>query len=109
MQPNAIIAFLKWAAGLISLAGLAYVGERGQDGGFIKDVWAAAKVASPFTAMIALILLFDERKERRQAQKDCNERTIDFIKSTNASSEAFERVSRIFDNLLLAPPKGRKR
>lgn len=75
------------------LAALAYFGEKGDDGGFIKDVWLAAKTASPFAAMLALFLLLDERAERRSAQKQCNERTIDFVQSTNSTSAALSQMA----------------
>lgn len=74
------------------VAVVAYVGENGQDGGFVKDVWAQAKLASPFAAMLALMFLVDQVKERRTAQKELNERTIDFIKSTNLQISAADKV-----------------
>lgn len=74
------------------LAALAYLGESGKDGGFIKDIWAAAKTASPFAAMLALFAWLSERQERRTAQEQCQERTISFVNSTNAQAGAMERL-----------------
>jgi hypothetical protein len=76
-----------------TIAALAYVGEKGTDGGFIKDVWTAAKTASPFAAMLCLMLLLDERKERREAQRQCAERTIDFIKTVNVGNRALDKMA----------------
>ena len=73
---------------LIGLGLVAYLGERGGDGGFIKDMWAQAKIASPFAAMLALFAWLAEREERREAQRQCNERTIDFIQSTNLQTNS---------------------
>ncbi len=75
------------------IAGLAYIGEKGNDGGFIKDIWAAAKTASPFAAMFAVLVWGDERRERREAQRQCNDRTIDYIHSTNMQATAAEKLT----------------
>lgn len=82
-DPRLVSLLNKLLAGA-ALAAMAYFGERGDDGGFIKDVWAAAKTASPFAAMFAIMAWLDERRERREAQRQCNERTVDFIQSTNS-------------------------
>lgn len=71
---------------------IGYVGETGQDGGFVKDVWAAMKTASPPVAMVMLMLFLDERRERRDSQKELNERTIDFIQSTNGANATFGKA-----------------
>ena len=92
MDYKAIGAWLKNLSLLISLAAIAYFGEHGGDGGFIKDIWAQAKMASPFAAMFAILAWLDERRERREANKNCNERTVDFIRSTNLQTGAAEKV-----------------
>lgn len=71
---------------------VAYVGETGKDGGFVKDLWAAAKTASPFAAMFATLAWLSERTERRKAQDQCQERTISFVESTNQHSTALEKM-----------------
>jgi hypothetical protein len=73
--------------------GLTYLGEHGQDGGFIQDIWAQAKIASPLAAMLLLVLYFDEKRERRDAQRQCNDRTIEFIQSNNVAHAAMEKMS----------------
>jgi hypothetical protein len=72
---------------------LAYFGEHEKDGGFIKDLWEQAKIASPFAAMLALFLFMDERRERREAQQECQNRTIDYIQSTNLAHSALEKIA----------------
>jgi len=79
---------LLWLAGIVALA---YFGK--EDGGFVRDIWDAAKTASPFAAMLAILLFFDERRERREAQRQCNERTIDFIQSTNVASTVMDKMA----------------
>jgi hypothetical protein len=75
----------------------AFVGETGGDNGLIKsvwvDLWTAAKTASPLAAMVLLLLLIDERKDRKEAQKQCNERTISFVEATNSQSNAIEQIT----------------
>ena len=73
--------------------GLTWIGEHGQDGGFIQDIWVQAKVASPLAAMLLIILYFDEKRERREAQRQCNDRTIEFIQSNNIAHIAMEKMS----------------
>ena len=81
------------SVGAVAVVGVvAYVGETGADGGFIKDVWAAAKTASPFAAMFATLAWLSERQERRKAQEQCQERTISFVESTNQHSTALEKM-----------------
>lgn len=84
-----VFRILYIAAGL----GLTWLGEHGQDGGFIQDIWAQAKVASPLAAMLLLVLYFDEKRERREAQRQCNDRTIEFIQSNNIAHSAMEKIS----------------
>lgn len=83
---------LKKGVPIICVVVLGYAGEKGVDGGFIKDVWMAAKTASPFAAMLAIMAWLDEKRERREAQKQCNERTMDFVKTVNGMSVTFERA-----------------
>lgn len=74
------------------IALVAYVGETGKDGGFIKDLWNAAKTASPFAAMFAVMAWLRADAERRKAQEQCQERTISFVESTNQHSTALEKM-----------------
>lgn len=78
---------------VIVLGAVAYVGEHpGIDGGMLQDVWNALKTASPPVSMVLFLFLLKSEAERRQAQRETSERTIDFIKSTNAAAAALERV-----------------
>jgi hypothetical protein len=72
---------------------MAYIGETGRDGGFIKDVWAAAKTASPFAAMFAILAWLSERQDRRASQVELLERTIYFVEATNEQSASIERMT----------------
>ncbi len=85
--------FAKKVLGLAAVAGFMYLGESSRDGGFIKDLWAAAKTAGPFGTMLGLLLFFDERRERREAQRQCNERTVDFIQTNNVNASANESMA----------------
>lgn len=87
-----IVTAVKSVGAMLFVVAVAYVGETGQDGGFIKDVWAAAKTASPFAAMFATLAWLSERQERRKAQEQCQERTISFVESTNQHSTALEKM-----------------
>ena len=78
---------------LLSLAAVYYLGESGKDGGFINDIWAQAKLASPLAAMLALWAWQGEQRERKQAQKELNERTVDFIKSTNLQNATVDKLA----------------
>lgn len=90
---DAIRKVILYGFTFLTIAALAYFGEQGSDGGFIKDVWGAAKTASPFAAMLCLMLLLDERRERRDAQKQCADRTIDFIKTVNQGFRAVDKMA----------------
>ena len=85
--------WLKRAPLFIGLAAFAWLSETGNDGGFVRDIWTAAKTASPLAAMVALYLLYDERRERREAQRQCNDRTIDFVQSTNLQANSSGRTA----------------
>lgn len=82
--PTAALAFVGW------------IGETGADGGFIKDIWSGLKTASPTLAMIIFVLLMDERRERREAQRQTNERTIDFVNATNSATTALNQMATNF-------------
>jgi hypothetical protein len=84
--------FLTKIAAVGGLTLIAYFAETGRDGGFIKDIWDAAKVASPFAAMFATFAWLSERGERRDAQRQCNDRTISFVEATNTQSGAIENM-----------------
>ncbi len=92
MDWNKLAEFIKKFFWMGGLAAVAYMGEHGNDGGFIRDVWGAAKTASPFAAMFAVLVWADERRERREAQKQCNERTIDFIRAANVQAQASDKM-----------------
>lgn len=109
MSP-AFADLLKKVLAVVGLAALAYVGESGKDGGFIKDLWNAAKTASPFAAMFAVMAWLSERQERREAQEQCQDRTISFVESTNQQSSALEKVTeavRQIGNALMRPRRSR--
>jgi len=95
---------------VVGLAIIGWLGERGDDGGFIKDIWTALKTASPPVAMILLVLLLREQRERKEAQKQCNERTVDFVNATNGMARSQERTQLKFAALLSQPkPTTRRR
>lgn len=85
-----LITRASWA--LIALL-IGWLGESGHDGGFIKDIWGSLKVASPPVAMILFFLLLDERRERREAQQHCSDRTMDFTRSTNTLTNVVSKLS----------------
>lgn len=87
-----LVDIIKKGLPIAAVAVIGYLGETGKDGGFIKDVWAGAKTASPFAAMFAVLAWLSERRERQEAQRQCNERTVDFINSTNAAANLFDRA-----------------
>ena len=88
-----ILVGLNKIAWLIAIAAVSWLGEHEKQGGFIKDLWEQAKVASPFAAMLMMFLFFDERRERREAQKQCQDRTIEFIDSNNIAHNALDKMS----------------
>lgn len=92
-------SWAKHATFVGALAVVGYLGETGVDGGFIKDIWAALKTASPPVAMVLFVLFWDERRERRDAQKQCNERTVDYIQSTNLQTGAAGRAAEALTTL----------
>lgn len=94
-----IFSFLKYLSVAVGFVGIAYLGQTGKDGGFIRDLWEAGKVASPFATMFAVLFFLDERRERREAQKQCNERTISFVESTNAHSSSLEDLVKAINQL----------
>lgn len=92
-------SFLKYLSVAVGFVGVAYLGQTGKDGGFIRDLWDAAKTASPFAAMFAILFFLDERRERREAQRQCNERTISFVESTNTQATALESLIEAINHL----------
>jgi hypothetical protein len=92
-------SWVKHLTFLGALGVIGYLGEKGGDGGFIKDIWAALKTASPPVAMVLFVLFWDERRERRDAQKQCNDRTVDFIQSTNLQTATAGKASDALTNL----------
>jgi hypothetical protein len=88
-----LLELIKKGIPILGIAAIGYMGEHGTDGGFIKDIWTAAKTASPLAAMFAILAWLDERRERREAQKQCNDRTIEFVKATNLAISTFDRTT----------------
>lgn len=86
-----------FALAFVALVG--YLGESGSDGGFIKDVWASLKTASPPVAMVLFLLFLDERRERREAQRQCNERTEAFTDTTNKLNNSFASIMTLLQGL----------
>lgn len=91
LQP--LVDLIKKASAWAALAALAWLGESGMDGGFIKDLWMAAKTASPFAAMFAVIVWMGERKERIDCQKQLNSRTLEYVNSVNEMVNAWNKMS----------------
>jgi hypothetical protein len=85
---GSLIQKVGWLGGL---GVIIYLGEH-TGNAFINDVWTAAKTASPLAAMFAILVWADERRERREAQKQCNERTVDFIQATNLQALASDKM-----------------
>lgn len=77
----------------LALGAVAYFGEKGYDGGFIKDLWTQAKLASPFAAMLALYAWQREVRDRKEAQEQCADRTVDFIKTANTGFRAIDKMA----------------
>lgn len=97
-----LLATLNKIVWMAALAAFYWLAERQQDG-LIQDVWTAAKTASPFAAMFCILLFFDERRERREAQRQCQDRTIEFIEANNYAHASLEKA---ID--LLSKRRGRK-
>lgn len=91
--------FIRKAAAVIAVFVVGYLGESGNDGGFIKDVWASLKTASPPVSMVLFILYIDERRERREAQRQCNERTIDFNNTMNKVAVGYDALMTLVKGL----------
>jgi len=89
------------------IAGLLWLfGEKGENK-FVQEIWAMLKGASPPVAMVLFYLFMREQTERREAQKQCNERTVDFIRSTNLSVSTFDKVTSRFVSARRARPRRR--
>lgn len=92
MDWEKFFSFFKGLFAVSAVAGLAYLGETGHDGGAFKDLWGAAKTASPFAAMFAIIAWLWERKDRIRAQVELMTRTISYVESMNEQSNAREKM-----------------
>lgn len=81
---------------VLGIAAFGFVGEHGSDSGlitsFVKDIWAGLKTASPPVAMVMFFLYLRADSERKEAQRQCNERTLDFVKTTNRAWAALEKA-----------------
>lgn len=83
---------LKKVTAVGGLAAVMYLGETGKDGGFIKDVWAAAKTAGTFGCLFATLAWLNERQASKKAQEELLERTISFVESANAGARSLEKM-----------------
>lgn len=92
MDWEKLFSFLKSVFAVGAVAGLAYLGETGQDGGAFRDLWLAAKTASPFAAMFAVMAWLWERRDRIRAQVELMNRTISFVEAMNEQSTAREKI-----------------
>ena len=93
IDPEIAKAIATWLrnAGLLATFGVvAYVGESGIDGGFLKDLWAAAKTAGTFGCLFATLAWIDEKADRKRAEQQLFDRTIGFTESTNRQATANE-------------------
>lgn len=88
-----LIDLIKKLSAVGLLAAAAYLGETGRDGGFIKDLWAAAKTAGTFGCLFATLAWLDERRRSSKAQEELLERTISFVESSNQGSRALEKMT----------------
>jgi len=104
-----LFSFLKYTSVVAGFVGIAYLGQTGKDGGFIRDLWDAAKTASPFAAMFAILFFLDERRERREAQRQCNERTMSFVESTNEQASNLEKLIEAINQLRTTLARRRRR
>lgn len=107
--PRVLYELLTKGVPFILVFGVGYAAEKGADGGFIQDIWTAAKQASPFAAMCAVWAWLDERRERREAQRQCADRTVDFINTTNESTKTIERAIKILTEAAVRPRARRRR
>jgi hypothetical protein len=92
MDWDKVFNFFKATFAVGTVATIAYLGETGQDGGAFKDLWLAAKTASPFAAMFAVMSWLWERRDRARAQQELLERTISFVEAMNEQSSAREKM-----------------
>jgi len=104
-----LFSFLKYTSVVAGFVGIAYLGQTGKDGGFIRDLWDAAKTASPFAAMFAILFFLDERRERREAQRQCNDRTMSFVESTNEQASNLEKLIEAINQLRTTLARRRRR
>jgi hypothetical protein len=93
MNWDKLFSTVKATAAMAALAAVAYIGESGKDGGFIKDIWAAAKTASPFAAMFSVMMFLRADAAARRAQEELLERTISFVNAANQQSSALEKLT----------------
>lgn len=113
MDPAKIWSAINRIVWPITIAVVSWFGTKNGDGGFIKDIWATLQTASPPVSMVLFLLWLDERRERRESQRQCNDRTIDFIQSTNSQSASSlkmgDGIKQLAANLVLLVNKKRSR
>jgi hypothetical protein len=81
------------AAGFAGMVAVGWIGETGADGGFIKDIWASLKTASPPVAMVTSFGIYILWKEWQKDRGEHAERTLDFNKTLNRYARLLERAA----------------
>lgn len=94
-----ISATFRQLAVVVAAAITGYLSTAGLDGGFLKDIWGGLTNASPPVAMILFVLLLRSEAKREEANRQCNDRTIDFINSTNLQANSAGRTAEAFKEL----------
>lgn len=75
---------------VIIVALFGWLGETGADGGFIKDIWASLKTASPPVAMGAAFLLYIVWREWQKDRTEHQIRTAEFSTGMNTAARLRE-------------------
>lgn len=75
-----------------------WMGQTQPEGPF-KDIWEGLKTASPTLSMILLVLYLRSDAERREAQRQCSERTVEFINANNVAHAALEKVTTLHQSV----------
>lgn len=83
--------WIKGSGLVVVLLVTSYLGEHDGQDGFIRDIWIGLKTASPPLAMIMFWLYLRADAERRRAQRECADRTVDYIESTNLQAQSSEK------------------
>lgn len=89
----------RWIVALIALSGVSVVGwfgETGLDGGAIKELWAQAKIASPFGNMLLLVVVSVVWSAWQKDREMHRIRTDQFVAIMNRAARLREREQNIF-------------